>query len=337
MKKLWLLGSTAALLVAAIAAFVAYHRSLDAPESGASAETREFTIPKGASLTQLGALLQQEGFIRSHLGWRIYTRLTRNLPAPKAGRHALPSGLDVPSLLEKLSQNPLSEDVTITLLEGWRLQDADQWLADQHLIEPGAYLDATQRPEGLALGFPVEGPSLLGYLLPESYRMPPGRIDVHALVQRQADAFRERFYLPYREEIEKGPRTLHQVVVMASMLEREEPKPDLRPTVAGLLYNRLDSGSPLGVDATSRFTLLDWNDRRAFLRNLRDPKDAYNTRLRTGLPPGPIAAPSLASLVSALRPQPTEFWYYLHDRDQNIHFARTAAEHESNRKRYDVW
>ena len=111
----------------------------------------------------------------------------------------------------------------------------------------------------------------------------------------------------------------------------------MRPAVADVMYKRLDKGTPLGIDATSRFTLENWNDRRAFLKKLRDPNDLYNTRLRPGLPPGPIGAPSIESLIAALRPEKNPYWYYLHDAKQRIHFARTAAEHEANRKRYNVW
>ena len=124
---------------------------------------------------------------------------------------------------------------------------------------------------------------------------------------------------------------------MASMLEREEPVASVRPKVAGVLYKRLDAKHPLGVDATSRYTLDAWNDRRAFLKKLRDPDDPYNTRLRIGLPPTPIGAPGLPSLQAALRPVASPYWYYLHDAKQQIHFAETAEGHEANRRRYDVW
>ena len=99
----------------------------------------------------------------------------------------------------------------------------------------------------------------------------------------------------------------------------------------------MDANSPLGVDATSRFTLDDWSDRRKFLAKLRDPNDPYNTRLKAGLPPGPIGAPSLDALLAALRPKASNHWYYLHDADKQIHFARNAAEHEANRRKYNVW
>jgi UPF0755 protein len=104
-----------------------------------------------------------------------------------------------------------------------------------------------------------------------------------------------------------------------------------------VLYKRLDRGMPLGVDATSRFTLDDWDDRQAFLKMLLDKNDPYNTRHRAGPPPGPIGAPGLLSLTAALSPQPTESWYYLHDKQGQIHFARSLKEHEANRHMYGVW
>jgi UPF0755 protein len=121
------------------------------------------------------------------------------------------------------------------------------------------------------------------------------------------------------------------------MLEREEPDVGLRPMVAGILWKRLENKWHLGVDATSRYTLEKWNDRKAFLKKLQDPNDPYNTRLRPGLPPTPIGNPSLESLEAALKPEPSPYWYYLHDGNGRMHPARSAKEHEANRRRYNVY
>ena len=91
------------------------------------------------------------------------------------------------------------------------------------------------------------------------------------------------------------------------------------------------------MDATSRYTLAEWNDRKAFLQKLRDPEDPYNTRIHKGLPPTAIGNPSLTSLTAALEPVDSEFWFYLHDHEQNFHGGRDAAEHEKNRARYNVY
>lgn len=296
----------------------------------------EFRVKEGASLNQVGRELQAAGLIKSELVWKAYRRV-HGAPLPKAGRHPVHPGMNIPQLLAQLSSTPLSDDVPLTMVEGWRIVDADAFLAAMKLIEPGEYIRAAQSPAKYQMKFPFGGVTLEGYLFPETYMIPPGKIEVEKFVQRQLDAFHDRFYAPNRAEIEASGRTLHQLVIVASMLEREEPDPALRPQVAGVMYKRLDGRMALGIDATSRYLLADWNDRRTFLAALRDPDEVYNTRLRLGLPAGPIGAPSLPSLFGALRPVKSEYLYYLHDAQRRIHFARTAEEHEANRRKYNVY
>jgi UPF0755 protein len=165
----------------------------------------------------------------------------------------------------------------------------------------------------------------------------PDGFSVEELIQRQLDAFAARFYDANRDEIARSGRSLNDLVVMASMLEREEPVPAQRPLVAGILWKRIDKGFPLGVDATSRYELAEWNDRKEFLKHLRDQKDPWNTRYNPGLPPGPIGAPTVESLLAALRPEKSEFWYYLHDAKKKLHPSRNAQEHEALRAKYQVY
>lgn len=325
------------LVLAAGAAYWHVNRAFDHAVAPGESEELIFTVPKGATLRVVGERLAEQGLIESTSYWQLYNRLHPG-PGAKAGRHALRRDMSLRQLRAAIAQNPLPEDEPLTIVEGWRLRDIDADLTRRGRIEAGAYLSAASRPERYTARFPLEGATNLeGYTFPETYMVPPGPLDVEKLIQRQLDAFADRFYLPHQAEIAKQKRSLRELVIMASMLEREEPKPALRPEVAGILWKRLDASWALGVDATSRYTLDDWSDRRKFLRQLRDESDLYNTRLRLGLPPGPIGAPSLPSLVAALRPVASPYWYYLHDADQNIRFAKDAAGHEANRKKYDVY
>ncbi len=325
------------LLVAVVgaAAYGVYVTAVSAPQ-GEDEQAVEFMVPKGATLRSLGPALVEAGLLKDLAVWTVHLKLNRTLPSPKAGRHQLRANMNIHELVEALAANPMSEDAPLTMLEGWRLRDADAALAEQGRINPGEYIAAAKDKSSYDIDFEVEGEDLAGYLLPETYLM-PRKIDPRRLVQRQLDAFSERFVKPNQAEIARSKRSLRTIVIMASMLEREESKPQNRPDVAHVLYKRLDDNWALGVDATSRFTLDDWNDRRAFLRKLRDPKDPYNTRLRRGLPPGPIGAPSLDALSAALRPKTNPYWYYLHDRNGRIHFARTAKGHARNKKQYNVY
>jgi UPF0755 protein len=296
----------------------------------------EFTVPKGASGRSLGRLLTAQGLLRDARLWQWHL-FRRGTFAPKAGRHLLSPSMTVAELATALEGVPLPEDMPFVVIEGWRLRDTDAALVKTGLISPGAYIAAASRPERFNAPFPLPQGTLEGYLYPETYRVEPGAFNVELLIQRQLDAFGERFYLPHRDALVRSGRTLHEVVVMASMLEREEPLPEQRPLVAGILWKRVDGGWPLGVDATSRYELPEWNDRRAFLKRLRDQSDPWNTRHRKGLPPGPIGAPTVASLQAALAPSPSEFWYYLHDAERRLHPSRNAEEHEALRRKYNVY
>ncbi len=339
MRKL--LGALIALLfiagVGAAAGYGYYNNAVQTPSKPGDAATEKYEVKKGASLSQVAVELHQKGYIIDLNVFKIYLKLTPNYPKPKAGKHLISKGMNLPKLLAALAKNPLSEDVPLTMIEGWRLRDADAALTQKGLINPGEYLKAAKTPKRFKIPFKLESEDLAGYLLPETYMVPKGKLDVNILIQRQIDAFHKRFYQVHQGELKKSGRSLRTIVILASLLEREEPNEKTRPAVAGVMYNRLDKNTPLGIDATSRFTLDDWSNRRAFLKKLRDPEDPYNTRLRAGLPPGAIGAPSLPSLLAALRPKKGPYWYYLHDKNKQIHFSKTAAEHEAKRRKYNVW
>jgi UPF0755 protein len=301
----------------------------DAPEV-------EFTVPKGTSARALGPKLQDAQLITNATFWRWHLFKKGGLQ-PKAGRHTVKASMTLAEIATTLEGPPLPDDVPFVMIEGWRLRDTDKALVEKKLIQPGDYIKAASDPSKYTAPFPLPKGTLEGYLYPETYAIVPKGFDVHALVQRQLDTFATRFYATHKAEIEKGPRKLHELVIMASMLEREEPVPTQRPVVAGVLWKRIDKGFPLGVDATSRYELDEWNDRSAFLKKLRDPNDPWNTRTKNGLPPGPIGAPTVASLLAALSPQTNEYWYYLHDGNKVLHPSRNAAEHEALRAKYNVY
>lgn len=295
-------------------------------------EARVFEVPKGASANGLTNTLASEGLITAGWKWKWFLRST-DAGCVKAGKFEVRPDMNMPELLETLCGVPIADDVPFTVVEGWRIRDIDAALVAKGWIEAGAYA-AVAEGKTIEAPFPVQSPTYEGYLYPETY-MVPADFNPEVLVKRQLQTFFTRFYDEQPDHVFGRP--LHDIVVMASILEREEPKPSNRPLVAGILYKRLDSDTPLGADATSRYTLENWNDRGAFLANLRDPDEPYNTRLRSGLPPTAIGNPTVDSLEAAMNAESTEFWYYLHDGDGEIHPARNGDEHEANRRRYNVY
>lgn len=291
-------------------------------------------VPKGATAGGMGPTLVEHGLVSSELQWKVFLKQV-DATCLKAGRFEVKRTMSLQEVVDTLCGPPLADDVPFTVVEGWRIRDIDAALAAKGLIEAGAYAAAAKSGDGIEVSFPLPEGSLEGYLYPETYKVSAGAFSPERLVARQVQTFDERFASKHTGDL--GGRTLHELVVMASMLEREEPNPSNRPVVAGILWKRIDHDTPLGVDATSRYTLDNWNDRSAFLKNLRDPDEPYNTRLRKGLPPTAIGNPTVESLEAALAPVPGPHWYYLHDAQGNLHPARNAEEHEANRKKYNVY
>ncbi len=337
MKRLIvLLGGLGVLAVAAgVGGFLWLEGLVSTPANPEGADVT-FAVPKGATARGLGQPLIDAGLVKSPLAWRYFLWKRGGLNA-KAGKHVVSGKLTLDALAKALEAAPLVEDEPFIVVEGWRLRDTDKALAEKGWARPGDYVKAASRPDSYKAPFALPTTTLEGYLYPETYRFPVGGFTVEALVQKQLDTFAERFWVPQQGAIAQSGRTLEQLVIMASLLEREEPTPRQRATVAGILWKRFDKKTPLGVDATSRYELEEWNDRKAFLKKLRDENDPWNTRTRAGLPPGPLGATTLDSLHAALNPEKNPYWYYLHDSNKQLHPSKNAEEHEALRAKYNVY
>ena len=297
-----------------------------------------FEVPKGSSAGGLGPALMDAGLIPDALTWKLYLKRDKAGGCLKAGRFELTRAMSMPELLETMCKAPIADEVQVTFVEGWRMREIDAELSRLGLIEAGTYWAAAKDPGRFELPGGLSGlTSLEGWLLPESYSVPADGVNVELLIQRQIDLLNSRFVQPNQAAINASGRSLYELLIVASMLEREEPRPSNRPVVAGVMWKRLDNAWNLGIDATSRYTLADWNDRKAFLRQLRDPNDVYNTRLRGGLPPTPIGNAGTESLKAALSPEGSAYWYYLHDSKGNLHPGRSLAEHNALKRKYDVY
>jgi UPF0755 protein len=296
-----------------------------------------FEVAQGMTAGSLAQPLEDAGIIDDAGNFKVFVRITGEGGCLKAGRFPLRRDMDAHNLLRTMCGVPLADDTPFTVLEGWRILEIDEALAAEGWTELGDYMRLARDPSQFTAPFPLPGDTLEGYLFPETYMVMADRWDTKAFIQRQLNTFTTKFYVPHQPAIEDGSRTLEELVIMASMIEREEPSPQNRPLVAGILWKRLDHQWNLGVDATSRYTLMRWNDRRAFLKQLRDKNDPYNTRLRGGLPPGPIGNPGIRSLESTLNPEKSDYWYYLHDSNRVLHPAKDQRGHEANRRRFNVY
>ncbi len=292
-------------------------------------------VAKGKTARTMGGILEKSGVIDDAAAFHWYVRIHKEGDCIKAGKHAVSRSMTHSEIIEAMCGVPLVDAIPFTVLEGWRIREIDQALAKAGFIKPGEYRALTKTPTRFKASFPLPKASLEGYLYPETYMVEPESFDTQIFIQRQLDMFDKRFASKHRQGF--GQRNLNDIVIMASMIVREEPTEAQRPLVSGILWKRIDNKWNLGVDATSRYTLPKWNDRRAFLKKLRDPTDIYNTRLRPGLPPTAIGNPDLSSLEAAAAPVSSPFWYYLHDSKGVLHPSKSVAEHEAYRRKYNVY
>jgi UPF0755 protein len=179
------------------------------------------------------------------------------------------------------------------------------------------------------------GRSLEGFLFPATYELKKGQPVSH-LVERQLEAFKrsfERVDLRYARSKNLDP---YDVLIIASMVEREALVPRERPLIASVIYNRLRRGIPLGIDATIRFALNQWDEplKRSELEN----PTPYNTRENPGLPPGPIGNPGLASIKAAARPARSDYLFFVVKPGTcgEHAFSSTDAEFEEDVARYNA-
>lgn len=304
-----------------------------------SSDTTEiiFEVPKGTMARSLGSHLVNAKIVDSADNFNNYVKITKEGSCIKAGKFSLNRSMSANEILETLCGVPIADDKPFTIVEGWRIREIDAALTKEGWIKAGEYKKLANDPSQFEAKFELPDDSLEGYLYPETYMLSPDRFSAKKFIQRQLKLLEDNFYIPNEKEIKASKRSFDDLMIMASLLEREEPKEKNRPLVAGIIWKRLDNNWNLGIDATSHYNLEDWNDRKGLLKALRDPKDLYNTRLRSGLPPTPIGSPSTKSLEAALNPEDSPYWYYLHDSQQNIHPAKSAAGHEANRRKYNVY
>lgn len=209
------------------------------------------------------------------------------------------------------------DQVRITIPEGYSRNEISQ--ASEKLLinfESVDFLTLTQYKEG--------------YLFPDTYFVFPS-ITTEAYVKLLEENFDAKIN-QFRDDIFESGRSEKDIIIMASIIEKEAHGDEDRSVISGILWNRINIGMPLQVDATFLFTL----GKGSSSLTLDDLKtdSPYNTYLYKGLPPGPIGNPGLESIESAIHPSVTQYLYYLHDKNGGIHYAKTFEEHKKNKLKY---
>jgi peptidoglycan lytic transglycosylase G len=290
-------------------------------------------VPKGAGVGDIGDLLERRGVVASSFFFQARARLDGHSGDLKPGSYELRRDMSYAGALEVLAKGPRPDIVRITIPEGRSRREVAAIVGDSLA---GSYLAATRRSAALSprrYGA-ARARDLEGFLFPATYELKRGR-PVSTLVEQQLAAFKQRFATVSQRYARSKNLTPYDVLIIASMVEREAQVPRERALIASVIYNRLHEGMPLQIDATVRFATNNW--KRPIRRSELESRSPYNTYRRMGLPLGPIGSPGLASIEAAARPRRSRYLYYVVKPCGNgAHaFARTDAEFERLKARYD--
>ena len=316
----WASGAAAALVLGlGLAGGVGYLELQ--PPSDAEGEI-VVEIPRGAALAGVANLLASAGVIRSALAFELLARVRGQAEALRAGEYAFTPNLRAREVLDRLAAGAVMTH-RVVVPEGLRMEEVAARIEAAGLGSAAEFLRVARDP-ATAAAFGLPDANLEGYLFPETYELAKG-VPASEIAHLMVDHF-----LAVWREVE--PRaaarglSMHQVVVLASLVEKETAAAQERPLVAAVFLNRLQRGMRLETDPAVIYGIagFDGNLRRAHLVDVTNP---YNTYQHAGLPPGPIASPGAAALRAVVDPAEADYLYFVARHDGTHQFSRSYGEH----------
>lgn len=311
-------------------------RGLSSPVNPQDTNPRDFIITKGQSLTIVAQNLEKTKLIRNSSVFRIYSQITGRPKIVQPGDYKLSPSLSLHQIILTLEKGP--EQYWITIPEGLRREEIiDRVVSSLDLNSIEA--------QKFAAEFLTASKGQEGYLFPDTYLLGKGD-NAEKLVTKMRGIFNTKVTPQMVSDAKKNELDLQETIILASLIEREAKTEEERPVVAGILFNRLNSGIALQVDATLQYVKGTKDCYQGIKVELdckwwgvptvqdRQIVSKYNTYLNRGLPPLAIGNPGLSSINAAIYPQDSDYLYYLHGSDGKIRYAKTIEEHTDNINKY---
>ena len=310
--------------------FIVYRQDI---RYSASGEAQDFEVKSGEGIESIGRRLEDASLVRNWKSFRLYTILNGQTNI-KIGHYLLSPKMTIPEIVSTLNEGR-SQVISLTFLPGGTVQ-----MAKNVLVEAG--FDESEINLALDKDYTAEFPNLFidksaeadleGYIYGETYNFEKG-VKVEDILRR---AFKEMQDVVVKENLkdkyaEQG-LNLYQGIILASIVQKEEPHIENQKAVARVFYNRLSQGMNLGSDPTYEYAAVKLglaNPRAQY--HLDSP---YNTRIHSGLTPTPIAAPGAAALQAVAEPDDNDYLFFLSGDDDKLYFATTDAEHQQNTFQY---
>ena len=297
-----------------------------------------FTVQPGETAATIATRLQRQGLIRDAELFRLLLRYRKVDEKLEAGDYQLRPDMTMDEIIARL-QHGRFEAALVIIPEGWRAGEIAALLEERGIVDSQEFMELVQ---GGSYDYDFlrdrpQGSSLEGYLFPDTYRVPP-RFNAADFIDLMLKTFDARFTSQMRQAAAAKGWTIHEVVTLASIVEREAIVALERPIIASVFINRWEAGMKLDADPTVQYALGyqeegKWWKTPLLLEDLQ-VDSPYNTYLNAGLPPGPICNPGLASIQAVLEPAETDYLYFVAVGDGSHAFAKTLEEHNKNREKY---
>lgn len=319
---------------------------------------RIFLIEKGQSFFEISKNLEREGLIKNSFYFNLYLILTGNYKKLKSGKYSFSSSMTISEIAKKIVSGDVIKE-KIMIIEGWNLRDIGWYFENRGMFQAEELFELVGFPlidyskvsdlpkpkdfsqEFNSLEDKPKNVNLEGYLFPDTYYIDSvfstaientRSEKLKRIIRKMLENFNEKLTLDLREEINRRGKTIFEIVTMASMIEKEVRDFEDKKLVSGILWKRLENGIPLQVDSTITYI----TGKKTIRVSKEDTQidSLYNTYKYKGLPLGPICNPGLESILSALYPEDSEYFYYLSTPEGKTIFSKTLEEHNLAKAKY---
>lgn len=281
-------------------------------------EAKIVEVTQNESLAELASVLKEKKIIRSEEAFRVLARFLNADTKISPGTYTFTTPQFLPDVLFAfVNTNSNAVSIKITFPEG----TTNKQMAD---------IVHDKIPSISTSMFMIEAEGKEGYLFPDTYFFSPG-VSPSSIVKKLENTFVKKTD-PLKSQVVNSGLSFEEVIVFASLIEKEAFGKDDREIIAGILFNRLNKGMPLQVDAPFLY-ILGKPSSELTLSDLAIDSP-FNTYLYKGLPPLPINNPGLQAIEAVLSPKETPYLYYLHDKKGTVYYAKTFSEHKQNKKLY---
>lgn len=316
------------------------NKMMHGAKSGSSVE-QSFVINTGEGVNQISSRLANQGIISHNVFFDLYTWFNKREAKIVAGTYSLRPNMTIPEIVDTISAGKgMPVDVKITVIEGWTNKQIGEYLAKENIVSQEEFEAETKKIDKYKVEFSFledleQGSDTLeGFLFPDTYLIYP-HANAGMIVTKMLANFDKKVPDTVRNDIRNNNHSIKEVMIMASIVEREVRGKNDQKIVAGIFWDRLENRYPLQSCATINYIL--GNNKKQLSIEDTHVESPYNTYIHKGLPPAPISNPGLTAIMAAAYPQDSDYFYFLSDPETGkTVFGRTLEEHNRNKEQYGL-